>query len=814
MEAQNGGSSPGSSQRRRRGRKSGGQDVDSLAMPQPYHGGGNRGSPSHKGSFTKDVGVVHHHPPKEMVADVGYPVRGGQTLLIAYFPWEASEADIEQEFSKFSRVKRVHLVVDKSSRKPRCFGFVKFHTKEDADQALHATMLGLVQLSDTRGHVWHLKAEWTKSGDMVVDDSETEQEVAKRKEERRVRPDSRTVGEGGGSKNNVHSSEGRSKNTKWLHSASTQTVKSGPSSSSVPAPLPPLQPRYPLQPLGPHMPMVQPGQPAPGMPPAPPLLPPGGQMGAGPPQQHVYGNPPGGVQQSLPLYSGYGQSPAPPLYPGYPPPVPSSLSSMAVPPRGPPPAQAADIAAPGGLLPQPPLRDLLGGSSGYGAPHAYAPPQGSYPPQLGGFGAPPPPQSGYVGQPGAYAGQAPYPSQLAAAAAASYAGQQAAYAAAGAPQAPYPGSPQGYAAAPPPTYPPAYPPQHAPYPPPQPSIPSQSGYAPPPPNYASQAYTAQQVASQPPPYAASPYAGVIQPNLPPHAVPPPPGPYNYQMPSHHPTATVADASYPGHMPPATGLQPHPVHGQVLEEAPQHPPVLHSSPASAGAVYGSPEMSGQVQDPAVLAAMATQQLNGVQSQMVMIPSMQNVHHNGVQQSPPPSVQDTASQQPDSGDLSAAVHNAGTSMTQVAPSPSAMSGTSNHEATAAEQEYLDHQLFMHFPDMDIHEKNAATAMSSQPAMPAPPSQQPPAPPAQGVGQWQTEPFRENAIAPSGPSQPQSLQHGQSNKQPRPGRPAALWNAFDDAAAKGLVDGLVGDDGIPPPGWASAQPQHLNSSANKIT
>ena len=52
---------------------------------------------------------------------------------------------------------------------------------------------GLVQLPDTRGHVWHLKAtfqeareprralhckaEWTKSGDMVVDDSEAEQEV-------------------------------------------------------------------------------------------------------------------------------------------------------------------------------------------------------------------------------------------------------------------------------------------------------------------------------------------------------------------------------------------------------------------------------------------------------------------------------------------------------------------------------------------------------------------------------------------------------------------------------------------------------------
>ena len=41
------------------------------------------------------------------------------------------QGDIEREFSKFCRVKRVHLVVDKSSRKPRCFGFVKFLSKAE-----------------------------------------------------------------------------------------------------------------------------------------------------------------------------------------------------------------------------------------------------------------------------------------------------------------------------------------------------------------------------------------------------------------------------------------------------------------------------------------------------------------------------------------------------------------------------------------------------------------------------------------------------------------------------------------------------------
>eukprot|EP00913_Durusdinium_trenchii_P018688 g17562.t1 len=207
----------GGGKHRRKGGKKG-----EAAADWDYDGYGKGYSVNHNpssmgGKPSKDI--VHHYPPKDMAADVGYPVRGGQTLLIAYFPWEASEADIEREFSKFCRVKRVHLVVDKSSRKPRCFGFVKFLSKADAEEALRATtqgqagsvpklgdveapdaagkshesvliqLAGLVQLPDTRGHVWHLKAEWTKSGDMVVDDSEAEQEVAKRKEERRSRTD-------------------------------------------------------------------------------------------------------------------------------------------------------------------------------------------------------------------------------------------------------------------------------------------------------------------------------------------------------------------------------------------------------------------------------------------------------------------------------------------------------------------------------------------------------------------------------------------------------------------------------------------------
>lgn len=113
--------------------------------------------------------VIHHHPPKDQIRNVGYPVNGGQTLLIAYFPWEATEKHVFDEFSKYCNVKKVHLVMDKQNTKPRCFGFVKFWTREDADKALEAAVNGLVTLNDSRNHVWHLKAEWAKSGDMIDD---------------------------------------------------------------------------------------------------------------------------------------------------------------------------------------------------------------------------------------------------------------------------------------------------------------------------------------------------------------------------------------------------------------------------------------------------------------------------------------------------------------------------------------------------------------------------------------------------------------------------------------------------------------------
>ncbi|CAD7966378.1 unnamed protein product [Amoebophrya sp. A25] len=116
--------------------------------------------------------VIHHHPPKETMNDVGTPPpNGGQTLLIAYFPWEATEDDVAREFGRFCQVRRVHLVLDKNNTRPRCFGFVKFASPEDAILALDATRDGRVTLNDSRNHVWHLKAEWAKTGDMVDDEN-------------------------------------------------------------------------------------------------------------------------------------------------------------------------------------------------------------------------------------------------------------------------------------------------------------------------------------------------------------------------------------------------------------------------------------------------------------------------------------------------------------------------------------------------------------------------------------------------------------------------------------------------------------------
>jgi len=735
--------------------------------------------------------VIHHHPPKEMAADVGFPVRGGQTLLIAYFPWEASETDIEREFCKFCRVKRVHLVVDKSSRKPRCFGFVKFMSKVDAEEALRATTQGLVQLPDTRGHVWHLKAEWTRSGDMVVDDSETEQEVAKRKEERRYRAEQRTGATVPGMDGASHVSH--PKDGKWPGLQPKGALHPG-----VPAPLPPLQARYPTvsAPLGlqGQVPLMQHGQNNVGLvsglnanvpPPSGPLAHQGhAQQMVSPHQSHhqghglahqaLYGGVAGGVQQGVPVYNGqqgqavYSGQQAPPYYNGLlngvTPQLPRDVGNVGMSSPSQPVGGTAQESAGVGSLSQTALRDIM---SSYGsAPQGYMANQQSYTASQQSYvtqhqGFPPPPQ-GYVGgQQGYAAGQQPYP-----------AGQQ-----------PYHGSQQTFAGA-------------------QNYASSQPGYSPP-----QSGYSHQQRGYSPQPQQGLTHQG--------YGSPPgyPSQPQGYAPPGSS-YSSGQHPSYPGYnvgqplVPPAISSQSQHGTGQqghfgLL----QHASATHSAsgvvtygnyhggaPSSSGAQHhtfshqgeeGNQE-SGSVAVPAAGGSAAA-------------PSAPTLHAHYPQ---------SCTSQPSTGGMGVAAPSSQPATSNV-PIPHAATGgvdaSPNPQASQAatggsDTEYLD--MVWSLSEMSLHDKS----------LPAPPAQQPPAPPSgcSTSSQWQTEAFRTGAVptapAPGAvptPSEWDAPRVSGTSVAPTASGPAALWNSFDDAAAKGMVDGLVGgEDGTAPPavGWTT--------------
>jgi len=700
---------------RRRGRKADAAtlDQDRLAQEEQFapvspdgntvaHGGRGGGVSGAVSRPSKDV--VHHHPPKEIAKDVGYPVRGGQTLLIAYFPWEASEADIEREFSKLCRVKRVHLVVDKSSRKPRCFGFVKFMTKVDAEEALQATTKGLVQLPDTRGHVWHLKAEWTKSGDMVVDDSETEQEVVKRKEERRSRAEQRgTVGPMS-ILDMPDSVLSQPKSGRWPAAAGKGALHPG-----VPAPLPPLQPRCQQG----QMPALQPGHTAGGasarashlapqaqvqhMLPAHQSLTPNqhlaqqvfhGQQG-----QHMYS----GTSSSPTVYGTVGGGTAQQLGRD------SSVSMQSL---------SQGIHHPAGTLPQdslglagaaqPVLRDHLAASQGYNAPpQAYAATQQSYAAAQQGYA---PPAHGYAQQPQGYVaaqqGQQTYVTN----------------------QHSFATAHQGYA-------------------------PQQSGYAPQAHAYASQQQGAS-YGSTAAGYSAQAYAGYNMG----HSIQQQGG-YGFMQQANAapaPSGVVAYGGYPAG--PSAGA---PAHHQVLVHQGDDP----SQESAPLAIAGMPHV---VVSPAAQSSyMPTTQLAQSQVQCGCGTAV-------AAGSAPP--------QRAMGDM-AAVPSAAAG---VATPPGAVASHSA-AASGADAQYSD--MMWRLSEMSLHDK-AAIAVQQ---LPAPPAQQPPAPPT-----------RRNVI--------EVMQHFSAvHGLPGGAGPSSVWNSFDDAAAKGMVDGLVGrEDGAAP--FVAAWNPHL--------
>mmetsp|Transcript_26279 Transcript_26279/g.67890 ORF Transcript_26279/g.67890 Transcript_26279/m.67890 type:complete len:155 (-) Transcript_26279:1241-1705(-) len=72
---------------------------------------------------------------------IGAPVPAQRTLLIAYFPREASESLVWESFQRFGTVEDVNLIWDMKSRRPRCYGFVRFVDRAGAMQGLWATQV-------------------------------------------------------------------------------------------------------------------------------------------------------------------------------------------------------------------------------------------------------------------------------------------------------------------------------------------------------------------------------------------------------------------------------------------------------------------------------------------------------------------------------------------------------------------------------------------------------------------------------------------------------------------------------------------------
>lgn len=98
----------------------------------------------------------------------GGPMAPSRTLLIAYFPREATKDEIYEALNKHGPVSRVHLIVEKDTKKPKCYGFVEFHTQETATHVLAASEAGAVTMLDSRDHMWHIRAERVRAFDKAM----------------------------------------------------------------------------------------------------------------------------------------------------------------------------------------------------------------------------------------------------------------------------------------------------------------------------------------------------------------------------------------------------------------------------------------------------------------------------------------------------------------------------------------------------------------------------------------------------------------------------------------------------------------------
>jgi len=84
-----------------------------------------------------------------------------RTLLVAYLPRCATEDDVQSAFAGFSTSCVVSIMREGSESK--CFGFVKFLTRDEAQSAMLACTNGGIMIKDRSNKAWFVKASWARS---------------------------------------------------------------------------------------------------------------------------------------------------------------------------------------------------------------------------------------------------------------------------------------------------------------------------------------------------------------------------------------------------------------------------------------------------------------------------------------------------------------------------------------------------------------------------------------------------------------------------------------------------------------------------
>merc|ERR1740121_1303301 len=120
-------------------------------------------------------------------------------------------------------------------------------------------------------------------------------------------------------------------------------------------------------------------------------------------------------------------------------------------------------------------------------------------------------------------------------------------------------------------------------------------------------------------------------------------------------------------------------------------------------------------------------------------------------------------------------------------SSISATGGSPVPGQQQQQQQQPQQQHNQQQQQHQPQdmQATEGSSLQHLPSPPAQQPPAPPAGRASLASGHPGAEGCGTGATPP------HHTRPDWARGSGPAAIWNSFDDAAAKGMVDGLVGGE-----------------------